>query len=250
MNDRNAFLQGQGSPIKDDEPPPTQGWRGEKSVNDQMSRKDQRLPIPETKAQAEIISGEAYIESRGLQSPTDASDDRPAASATIKKSTGDEHPDSVHDLNESRDSPGGQSAGAPYPNPHHGEKKDPQFGTAMGHGGQSEIAYHGPGHLGDQIVDDGEVRLRKGTVDSPEQDVERSPYSVTSARIGPPDPGRKADDQPKRRKCPNRDHRARERWSGKLGCRRPRGGKPEDLDSDPLVGGDAGPATAQQGRRR
>lgn len=49
---------------------------------------------------------------------------------------------------------GGESAGGAYPNPHRG--KTPKDGEApsdaTGHGGQTEIAYHGPGQLGEQAV--------------------------------------------------------------------------------------------------
>ena len=46
----------------------------------------------------------------------------------------------------------GESGGGAYPNPHDGGGK-PDDGF-MGHGGQSEIAYHGPGQLGEDKVDD------------------------------------------------------------------------------------------------
>ena len=45
----------------------------------------------------------------------------------------------------------GESGGGPYPNPHSGKGDSPdgpdKFG---GHGGQSEIAYHGGGQLGEE----------------------------------------------------------------------------------------------------
>ncbi len=47
---------------------------------------------------------------------------------------------------------GGQSKGADYPNANDG--KDPEQGSVMGHGGQTEMGYHGPGQLGDQKVGD------------------------------------------------------------------------------------------------
>jgi hypothetical protein len=50
---------------------------------------------------------------------------------------------------------GGESAGGAYPNPHTGKddgKKSPS--DFMGHGGQTEQAYHGSGQLGDQKVGD------------------------------------------------------------------------------------------------
>ena len=51
------------------------------------------------------------------------------------------------------DTPGaGESGGGAYPNPHSGNGH-PDEGF-LGHGGQSEIAYHGPGQLGDEQVDE------------------------------------------------------------------------------------------------
>ena len=55
----------------------------------------------------------------------------------------------------------GESGGGAYPNPHtgsegSGDNNDP--GGFLGHGGQSDIAYHGPGNLGDQAVDDEAAR--------------------------------------------------------------------------------------------
>ena len=44
----------------------------------------------------------------------------------------------------------GESGGGAYPNPHHGKKSDE--GGYMGHGGQSDMAYHGHGRLGDKKV--------------------------------------------------------------------------------------------------
>lgn len=44
---------------------------------------------------------------------------------------------------------GGESAGGAYPNPHAGAKGKDGF---MGHGGQSEMAYHGTGRLGERKV--------------------------------------------------------------------------------------------------
>jgi hypothetical protein len=40
----------------------------------------------------------------------------------------------------------GQSGGGPYPNPHQGS--DQKSGGYMGHGGQSDMEYHGTGQLG------------------------------------------------------------------------------------------------------
>jgi len=49
---------------------------------------------------------------------------------------------------------GGESQGGAYPNPHSG--KDAQSGPDdfMGHGGQTEMGYHGTGRLGDDDVED------------------------------------------------------------------------------------------------
>lgn len=44
---------------------------------------------------------------------------------------------------------GGESQGGPYPNPHIGQK--PTWGGLLGHGGQTDIGYHG----GDQAGQDG-----------------------------------------------------------------------------------------------
>lgn len=46
---------------------------------------------------------------------------------------------------------GGESAGGAYPNPHGGAKGKDGF---MGHGGQSEMAYHGTGRLGERKIGD------------------------------------------------------------------------------------------------
>jgi len=49
---------------------------------------------------------------------------------------------------------GGDSGGGAYPNPHTGKK--PQKDGMMGHGGQTEMAYHGKGQLGDEQVEGNE----------------------------------------------------------------------------------------------
>ena len=53
----------------------------------------------------------------------------------------------------------GESGGGAYPNPH--EKSAAKNGF-MGHGGQTDIAYHGPGQLGDDDVT-GEEQPNSGT---------------------------------------------------------------------------------------
>jgi len=45
-----------------------------------------------------------------------------------------------------------ESAGGAYPNPHRGKKPHHGPETFMGHGGQTEIAYHGTGQLGETDV--------------------------------------------------------------------------------------------------
>lgn len=45
---------------------------------------------------------------------------------------------------------GGESGGGAYPNPHTG--KDGGGGGFMGHGGQTEMPYHGSGQLGEEEV--------------------------------------------------------------------------------------------------
>ncbi len=157
MNDRNAFLQGQGSPIKDDEPPPTQGWRGEKAATETSSR-EQRRPLTGTDAEVEEVSGTAFAESMGLQPPPDEEAPDAQAAAGSVRSGPATHSDGVSDLHPGAGSTGGESGGAPYPNPHDGKAKENDFGSTLGHGGQTEIAYHGPGHLGEKKVSDDDNR--------------------------------------------------------------------------------------------
>ncbi len=45
---------------------------------------------------------------------------------------------------------GGQSDGGAYPNPHTGKKGGKTGGGFMGHGGQTEMEYHGEGQLGEK----------------------------------------------------------------------------------------------------
>ena len=49
---------------------------------------------------------------------------------------------------------GGQSGGGPYPNPHTGKEAGGAGGGFMGHGGQTEMEYHGTGQLGAKKVGD------------------------------------------------------------------------------------------------
>ena len=148
MNDRNAFLHGQTAPIKDDAPPPEQGWRGERSATHAARQSDRRRDIEGVSAPVEEVSGVAYAESQGLQPPRP--DDEAPQKTTRPSGAG--RPDGVNDLSMEADKTGGQSAGAPYPHGDHKGSNDPT--SIMGHGGQSEMNYHGPGHLGDRTVDD------------------------------------------------------------------------------------------------
>ena len=45
---------------------------------------------------------------------------------------------------------GGDSGGGAYPNPHTGKKPDND--RFMGHGGQTEMPYHGSGQVGEDVV--------------------------------------------------------------------------------------------------
>ena len=45
---------------------------------------------------------------------------------------------------------GGDSAGGAYPNPHSGKEGEGGREGYMGHGGQTEMPYHGSGRLGEQ----------------------------------------------------------------------------------------------------
>lgn len=53
-------------------------------------------------------------------------------------------PDGVNDA----EATAGESGGGAYPNPHTGKKGDQ--GGWMGHGGQTEVGYHGGGQSGDE----------------------------------------------------------------------------------------------------
>jgi hypothetical protein len=58
----------------------------------------------------------------------------------------------------------GQSSGGAYPNPHSGKK--PEGGGFMGHGGQTGMAYHGTGQLGDTKTGDNANAPAKGESES------------------------------------------------------------------------------------
>ena len=61
---------------------------------------------------------------------------------------------------------GGQSAGGAYPNPHSGKDEDEMHGWE-GHGGQSEMEYHGSGQLGERKVGDNANAPARGTKPDP-----------------------------------------------------------------------------------
>lgn len=44
----------------------------------------------------------------------------------------------------------GQSGGGPYPNPHTGKEGGDSGGGYSGHGGSTELPYHGTGQLGER----------------------------------------------------------------------------------------------------
>lgn len=156
MNDRNAFLQGQGSPIKDDAAPPENGWRGERSADEVAGTQSQRRHIPGVGPEVEEISGTAFAEAQGLDpSPQDEDSDENRTLPNSGSGSGQKG-DGVSDLDMSKSSPGGESAGAPYPHGHRKTDNDP--GSIMGHGGQTEIDYHGPGHLGSTNTGDDDNR--------------------------------------------------------------------------------------------
>ena len=58
---------------------------------------------------------------------------------------------------------GGESQGDEFPNANTGKK--PKQGTFLGHGGQTEMGYHGSGQLGDQKVGDGNENAGATTKD-------------------------------------------------------------------------------------
>ncbi len=60
-------------------------------------------------------------------------------------------PDGVSSVADGRKG-GGESGGGAYPNPRRGKTSQNDPGDFMGHGGQSEIGFHGTGQLGDQDV--------------------------------------------------------------------------------------------------
>lgn len=60
------------------------------------------------------------------------------------------NPDGVGDTDTHGKKGGSESNGGGYPNPHRGKKPESKPETIMGHGGQSKMAYHGTGQLGEE----------------------------------------------------------------------------------------------------
>ena len=60
---------------------------------------------------------------------------------------------------------GGQDGGGAYPNPHTGKEGGGKDGY-MGHGGQTEMPYHGSGQLGEQQVDGGNANSPAGKAEA------------------------------------------------------------------------------------
>lgn len=63
-----------------------------------------------------------------------------------------ERSDGVGDTDTHGKKGGGESSGGNYPNPHRGKKPKSSPEDFMGHGGQTEIAYHGTGQLGEDAT--------------------------------------------------------------------------------------------------
>jgi hypothetical protein len=98
------------------------------------------------------------------EAPAKGSDSTPTQA--MPKHGGKGAPDGVNSQAEGVTSDGSMEGGA-YPNPHTGKKTKDKGGFArgfMGHGGQSEMGYHGTGQLGDQDVKPG------GNVNSGDKD--------------------------------------------------------------------------------
>ena len=60
----------------------------------------------------------------------------------------------------------GESGGGAYPNPHTG-KEDGKMGGFQGHGGSSEMEYHGTGQLGEDEVGENANAPAEGTKPKP-----------------------------------------------------------------------------------
>ena len=63
---------------------------------------------------------------------------------------------------------GGQDGGGAYPNPHSDKEGGGKDGY-MGHGGQTDMAYHGSGQLGEQAVGGGNANSPAGKAGSDDE---------------------------------------------------------------------------------
>jgi hypothetical protein len=76
------------------------------------------------------------------------------------------NPDGVNESHARSDA--GESGGGSYDNPHTGKDSKGDFGGFMGHGGQTDIAYHGSGQAGgngahtSNAATEGEANLEQG----------------------------------------------------------------------------------------
>jgi len=93
------------------------------------------LPWVKTAAAAELVASPASFggTERGMNDEAKATPD-PVGE---EKATGD-----------------GESQGGAYPNPHTGRDARGGPDTFLGHGGQTEMGYHGTGQLGEKDVED------------------------------------------------------------------------------------------------
>lgn len=76
------------------------------------------------------------------------SDKTPVQASGDGKSRGNS--DEVGDTETHGKKGGSESNGGGYPNPHRGKEPEENSETIMGHGGQSKMAYHGTGQLGEE----------------------------------------------------------------------------------------------------
>lgn len=150
MDDHRDLPQEDNALIKDSASP-QQGPRDQNPAGDPVAQRQRRI-LGVKGVAVEAVSGTGGVEPTNGQASGPADSD--ALSSNAKSTHGSKMGDGVSSLDSSAASPGGESSGAPYPTPYKQEKPRNDFGSYMGHGGQSGIAYHGPGHLGEDVVDD------------------------------------------------------------------------------------------------